>query len=316
MLTSCSKETSVKSTPLIEVSGFSDFGEIITGDLIGSIISIHNNTEKREPFIFETQTSEFNLVSQDQSCQTGISANTSCQYKILIRATSAGQKIAKLSFMGELVEFKAKAIIAGVLSLDKSEVDFSTIVAGDQYKFSLYITNSGSIKSTIPVFSGPDGFSVDGTGCGEFIEPQQTCEIQASYKGTKKNHDFSESVTGDYGAKSVTFTLKGSIRAGEMSGNIKFVSMPIVKSDGNDYSIMSVVMSDSFGNVIEDGTTVTVSFYNLKNSNGTYDSVLIGSQNGIFIVPFKSILDSPGDSTISLNGSLSSGTARFNVINQ
>lgn len=312
-LAGCKKNTDDSTPiPIIDVQGFTTFSKVIVGSPVGSTVVLHNDQTSAVTYVFSGN-SDFSFTPVDPVCQGGVAAGATCTYKLTLSAQSKGSKSANLIFLGQLITFSGEAVNPGILVTSPTAIDIGNMVAGDIYRFTLTIKNTGDIRALFPSLSGFSGIGIENQTCGSYVEPGETCTANIVYQNFVKAAALNQTINIVSGNASNTLLVTGRVLAGEISGTIAFATSPAsLVADGTTYSFQTTSLKDKYGNEIEDGTEATMTFYNLTDSLGQADPVTLLSSNGRISGQFRSTLQ-PGPATLSINTFTSSGTLNFEV---
>lgn len=313
---SCAKDDSaetVKVTPPIVVSGFKDFKNVIIGVPVKSKITLTNSSSNLQ-VVTTSGSTHYTLSSLDPSCAVAVQPSYTCIYDLTVLASSPGVQSFTVSFRGDSASFTANAIAAGFLVSSETLINVGSLLAGESYNFSTDLSNTGDLKTSFPTISGSSGLSVVGHNCGTYLEAGEICTLNMTYRSTVKNPSFSTLITMYTGDNTATFTIAGTILAGEMVGNIGFTTSPVSIHAGgvSNYNVVTGVITDQYGNAIEDGTPLTLTFFNLTDVFGGVGPVTLFSSGGRYNFDFKTT-NSTGAATLSLNSLTSSGNLNWTV---
>lgn len=313
LLIGCNKaEEGISPLPKIEVKGFQGFGKVIVGVAVGSTVTLRNQSSEAIVYALEGDT-DFSLVPEEQVCLGAVSGGATCKYKLILEAQVKGSRKAALSFDGEKIEFTASAILPGNLSISPASVNVGTLLAGDMFKFTMTLNNTGDVRVMFPQFSGSSSIGIETQTCGPYIEPAEICTAKVVYQNFVRNPNLNQNISLTSGESVSSLLVSGVIKAGEISGTIGFSSSPTqLTADGSTYSFQTAILTDQYGNQIEDGLEATVSLYNLTDLSGTSESFAVTSSGGRFQGQFRTTL-SPGSAVLSINTFTSSGTLNFTV---
>ena len=269
--TGCQKKTDETTTTPISIRGAREFGRVILGDQIESVIVLDNSAGDRSESLLQSLNPPFYLVSYQPSSCTSLSvpAKTTCFYKVRFTPSVVGHYSTTVTFKGDSVTLNGQGIKPGEATISPTSFSIGTVAAGSNNDFEITLSNSGDSDLLFPDFSGSDDMTIATTSCDKVIRPKTQCLITARITPLLKNPTYSGALKLN-GVNAVTFI--GSVTAGASAGNISFnlapavVELPVFKPN-NPAIIVTVttnVIADQFGNPVEDGTPVDVNVLNLR----------------------------------------------------
>lgn len=322
---SCASKNEEKETH-IQLSGLSDFGKVILGDQTESLYILKNeNSSNPTPVTLNLSPPFFIVGASPSSCQPSmVPAGINCLYKIRFNPDEKGQYSFSLGFRGETLRLYGEGILPGKLSLSPMAVDLKAMVAGEQKSVEFVISNQGEALLSLPELSLPSDLSFHSSTCDTFIRPSASCLIVLKVSPTIRTNTYFKKAIFSSGQDKKEAIFSGEIKSDASSGNISFVQDPLKQvlylNENQPIQIYTQPIKDRFGNLVEDGTAVTVNVSNL-----VLDQMVINNQpvlsktyftlNGIIYFEVKASYQDQGTlaAGFSAQTSTSFGSYQFSV---
>tara|TARA_Y100000034_G_scaffold136824_1_gene216115 strand:- start:15766 stop:19065 length:3300 start_codon:yes stop_codon:yes gene_type:complete len=290
--------------------GTVNFGGVLLGETRNAAIKmINHGPDRLEDIKTKMQLSApFSAVSFSGTCNDGfLVAEDSCIISIRFAPTLAGEFSQEINIDGFKTSTSGKGLLDGFMTLDITNINLGSIVAGDSFRQNIIISNEGDLIIDAPSFDLPSGVVLGLNTCESFISPKKSCEVALDIR-ILNSGIYNKSVKLNSGGNNTQIDISASVSPDDPDGVISFVSTPTsLAADGTTRStIQTREIRDSYGNIVEDGSVVTVSGTNLKFPNGrTFSTV-----NGIVSFEVESTT-SRGVSTVSVLSGQAAGFFSF-----
>lgn len=267
---------SKKDDPIVKTGvdliavGTIDFRKVIIGEYREAIIRFVNyGPNVITDFNPNTQLSApFSVSSLTAACNSGtIPVNVTCELKIKFAPTTSNS-------WSQTVVIGEKSQITKGTGLDPMAViDFSTstfnlgsVIAGETIGADLTLTNFGSFSVQTPVpVSLPSGISIQRNDCGSFMAPNKVCIIRFNFIRTLVGTTTDTFIMRSSDIVDQTLSVTSQTRPGAPAGTITFNNPPAsIIADSIDTKIIETnFIRDQFGNIVEDGNSITILPFNL-----------------------------------------------------
>lgn len=297
IVTSClSQENETnQSVPIknieLKVQGLSNFGNILVGDTRETLIIIKNNTNEKHNLQSEIS-SHFLITEVSLPCYENIlPENSTCNARIKFSPNSVGNFIGAYKVGDSVIELTGKGVIGGDILISETSIDLGVLSSGVDYYKTLTLTNVGDSTVIFPDFVFPEGYRIMSNYCGSFLNPKTRCNIRIEIiKPTIGPHiDKAEmvAISKGSGSKKTEIFFYSVVSPGIPSGEIKISSILPSMEAGSEIEeiITTQPILDNHGNIVSDGTPVTVSIENLSLSE---ESNIFFTQSGIISFKIKS----------------------------
>lgn len=271
ILVSCAGQKKDPSSH-VTLRGLRNFGQVILGDQVESEYSLINDSEEAAS-VSLSLSAPFYVVGASPSACTPylVPKKTECFYKIRFSPDQKGHFQFSLSFLSESLSFIGEGILPGQMSLSPSAFDLGQMTAGEEKTVEVQLLNSGEANLAFPDLAFDLETAFLSTTCDQLIAPKTSCLIRFKVSPRLKTDAFAKTITLTSGLNKIEVVLSGSVRAGPSSGTISFSLDPnkqvLLQNENLNISVQTQPLLDQFGNVVEDGTSVTVNVSNLVLDN-------------------------------------------------
>lgn len=293
----CLKPEEAPKTPTssknieLRIQGLSTFGSILLGEVRQTNIIIKNNSDSQYDLPTEMGSS-FSIVRTTPPCtQNKIPARGSCTSLIQFSPDVVGQYVGRYTVGDSFVELSGNGIIGGDISLSEKTIEMGPLASGVEYIKTITLTNVGDFTVNFPTFTLPEGYKIISNYCGGFINSRRSCDIKFEViKKTLGPHSdiiLMSSTSRGSGTVITQIVFNSLVSPGVPSGEIG-ISTILPSFDAtiqSDELFTTFPILDNYGNVVSDGTPVSVSLVNLALSESTN---VFYTQNGRISFKIKS----------------------------
>lgn len=315
-LFSCSKEekatNEIKSGIDIEVFGTLNYGGLVVGEFKDASVKIINY-DKSEVLINDIGLDEpFKVVSYSSSCSNRkIQAESFCIVAIRFQPNSLGVFEDEISLKNKKVKVSGRGLENGVLFVDSDTWDLGVMKAGEIKTKKVTLQNLGDSAIKSPTITKPNYFFIEQNTCGTYIVSKSSCFITFRANPTLKQV-VSNTITLDSGVGGLrNILISGEVKSNKAAGLITFQeALPNIKVGGVVKNVTTNPIKDAYGNIIEDGETVSFLVTNNLSIIGEQSKL---SESGLVEFTFRT-LTSKGEAAIQINSGDASGYEAFQII--
>ena len=312
---SCSEEkkdgSSSSGALAVTAVGFQNFGKVVIGQSKLAGLKLVNSSSSAiditlsglgDPFFFHRVEGDCNLLS--------IKANGSCNIIFKFTPTDTNQISRSIGVNSQAYSFSGKGLASGEISIVDNTWNASTFEAGAIIEHTFEFTNTGDSPLS-EIYSNTDSFLVKSHNCGERIEPGESCSfILTAQKSIAQSYSELVQIYAPESASFYDINFVGNVTPSTPFGNIAITCLKtkLIANNTDTTSCTTAPIQDNFGNVVEDGYTVSMNVINLF-AVGVTTQPTIGGQ-----VTFNvRATDTIASSTIVLNSVNASGFASIDL---
>lgn len=322
----CQKKPEDSFSPSIQIRGVADFGKVLLGDQMDSIVTLDNSKSSASTSVLFQISSPFFILSYEpSSCSTtSVPSGTVCNYKLRFAPSVVGSFQSVLLFKGETANFYGIGIKPGEISASPTSFNAGQVQAGSINDFPVRLTNTGASDVLYPSFNAPPELTVSGTTCPTVIRSNNQCIVYVRFIPKETNPAYLGAMTILSSDSPIQLTVAASIKPGASDGNITFSLNPSVLDltvaspsvQPIPVTVTTTPIKDKYGNLIEDGTPVTINTFNLdlQEDPVNHNHTQLFTRNGVvsFTVTASTVL---GLANFSAQTETSYGSYSINVKN-
>lgn len=315
ILSACSKKEEAKEvlpTGLaLEAIGSINYGGVLLGSHKDAAIRITNYDDSSVNLNLNL-TAPFSVASKSVACAGDIlGPKSSCIISVRFSPTEEGSFSLDLKLSSAELPLNGVGLVDGYVVMDVQNWDLGDISAGLTRTREIKLTNLGDLTVQTPLFTLPSYITIGVNQCGSFITARKTCKIILEAK-LLEARTYGEAVSAySESGGLVSLNFSAQISPANPAGLITFSNIPVkMSSAGEEQTITSNPIKDSFGNVVNTGTNISVSVNGLLIllDGNSYQTNASGQIN--FRVRSRTI---KGSASISALSSQASGSASFPV---
>jgi len=262
---SCAKKEEEKEAPKTGVEivslGTANFGGTLVGSKKDAAIEIYNyGPEKVDLKLDEQILNPFSVVSRSVNCLDGkLDVNKKCTISVRFTPSEEGEFKLDFSVNDQKINFVGVGLVSGVLQLDQTNWEIGNSSAGIIKSKTFKLKNLGDLTVKSPQFNLPSYITLGFNECGSFIPAKAECRfsLDAQMTEAREYNDTLRFESEDGGF--VEILLTSLITPSTPSGLIQFKAIPeSMSSEGEEFLIESKPITDAFGNIVTDGTIISV----------------------------------------------------------
>jgi hypothetical protein len=325
-LTSCDNKNSPAQIPSISVRGLTDFGSVLLGDQIDSVVVLDNRDGSSASAVnFKLDTPFYIISYQPNTCSIfSVPSGTICNFKIRFSPSVVGQFKAGIEFKQNFASIFGAGIRPGEISVSTTNFQVGTVLAGSTSSYSVQFTNTGNSDVLYPTFISPEELVVSSTTCPGIIRPSGQCLITIQFTPVRTNQTYAGLLQIQTQGSPVQLLFQGKVGPGPSDGNIRFKLNPEVTEltvaspsvPPLPVKVTTLPITDHFGNLVEDGTVVSVNVFDLSLAEDPVNhlSARLFTKDGV--VSFNITAgEQTGSANFSAQTETSYGTFSINIKN-
>lgn len=264
LLISCNKEEEKPQedsvTPLVvQAVGFTNFGKVPVSDIRVAGIKVTNNTGATLNISPSGTTAEFSHTGYQGCSNSSLPNGATCVVKISFSPSASGKFSTNVTVAGTSVSYTGEGLSGGSLGILPASWNAGTMTVGQVNTRTFTVTNTGDTDIAPPVLSNSD-FTVVFSNCPSLISSGSSCQMDIAYQSTLAETISNQTVELASGINVGNFSFSVVKNPGPPSGMITFCNIPTkLRMDGATTASIGICsVTDEFGNIVMDGTTVPV----------------------------------------------------------
>jgi len=287
------------------------FGGVLVGDYKEATVRITNYGPDEIKNFNPVLVLPFSVQNISSPCNTGkIPVLATCYVKIRFSPTSLGIVNDSLIVGDKSQVISGKGLTsAGSLSYSISSWNLGEVVAGAVNVQEITITNDSDFVVEAPTTNTISGISRTYNECGTYIYSKRSCVMRFSIIKQTTGIAADTLTFSSPNVSSFDVSINSIVKPGPPSGTIGFNNPPtsIIANGGIDTkTIQTFPIRDEFGNIVADGTEVSI----LANNANATTPTTRPTSGGLTSFPISSTTQR-GDVTITVISGAATGFLRF-----